>query len=155
MRGRLILSAFLALSACAEVGQTTTSSKTPAADMLTAVIDISEQEVTVTRGFSDGRKAEIYRSPVSTGTTGYETPTGTFRPFYMSKDHRSSLYDDAPMPWSVFFNGNVAIHGTYSQRALGRPASHGCVRVHPVVAEMFYKQVLDVGKANTTIAVVE
>lgn len=155
MRWSLILPACLALSACADGGQTTTSSKAPAADTLTAVIDISEQEVTVTRSFADGASSETYRSPVSTGTAGYETPTGNFRPFYMSKDHKSSLYDDAPMPWSVFFNGNVAIHGTYSQRALGRPASHGCVRVHPVVAEMFYKQVLEVGKANTTISVVE
>lgn len=155
MRWSLILSALVALSACVETGETTASSKTPAVDRLAAVIDISDQEVTVTRTYEDARTTEVYRSPVSTGTSGYETPTGTFRPFFLSKDHKSSLYEDAPMPWSVFFNGNVAIHGTYSQKALGRPASHGCVRVHPVVAEMFYKQVLEVGKANTTISVVQ
>jgi len=127
----------------------------PPHDTLTAVIDISDQEVVVTRTYAAERKTETYRWPVSTGVDGYNTPTGTFRPFFMSKNHRSSLYDDAPMPWSVFFNGNVAIHGTFSQRALGRRASHGCVRVHPAYAELFYKQVLAVGKPNTMISVVE
>lgn len=154
MRIVMSLLAGLALAAC-EAPPPQADGDAPPHDTLTAVIDISDQEVVVTRTYVAERKTETYRWPVSTGLDGYNTPTGTFRPFYMSKDHISSLYEDAPMPWSVFFNGDVAIHGTFSQRALGRRASHGCVRVHPVYAELFYKQVLAVGKANTTISVKE
>lgn len=152
MRRALPLLGLVVLTACDVPPQ---AGEAPAQDMLTAVVDLSDQQVVVTRTRAADGSTETYRSPVSTGTTGYATPTGTFRPFFMSKNHKSSLYDDAPMPWSVFFNRDVAIHGTYAQTALGQPASHGCVRVHPVVAEMFYKQVLEVGKANTTVSVVE
>ena len=41
----------------------------------------------------------------------------------------SKQYDDAPMPYSVFFKGGYAIHGTGYVSQLGRPASHGCIRV--------------------------
>lgn len=108
----------------------------------------------VTRTWADGRVMG-WRTPVSTGRPGFRTPTGTFRPFYLSRHHKSSLYEDAPMPWAVFFNRDVAIHGTYAQSLLGRPVSHGCVRVHTAFAERFFEMVKEVGKANTTIAVQE
>lgn len=148
-----LLAAFPALAAC-EAGAPATTAPPPH-DTLSAVIDLSDQQVVVTRTRVAERTTETYRWPVSTGVAGFETPTGSFRPFYLSKDHKSSLYEDAPMPWSVFFNADVAIHGTFEQRALGRRASHGCVRVHPVQAELFFKQVLEVGKANTVISVVD
>jgi lipoprotein-anchoring transpeptidase ErfK/SrfK len=153
MRGAAYLLAGLALAACEATAPAVP--QVPPQDTLTAVIDISDQQVVVTRTYVAERKTETYRWPVSTGVTGFDTPTGTFHPFYLSREHKSSLYEDAPMPWSVFFNADVAIHGTFEQRALGRRASHGCVRVHPVYAELFFKQVLEVGKANTTISVVE
>jgi len=149
---RLAPIAVLALAGCTGPAATT-ATVAPAVDRLAAVIDISDQEVVVTRTRSRGA-TETFRWPVSTGRAGYPTPTGSFRPFLLSRNHRSSLYDDAPMPWSVFFNGHVAIHGTYEVRNLGRRASHGCVRLHPTHAEHFFKQVLEVGKANTTISVV-
>jgi lipoprotein-anchoring transpeptidase ErfK/SrfK len=62
--------------------------------------------------------------------SGYDTPGGTFKPFRMEIDHYSDEYDNAPMPYSIFFTqtGN-AIHGTYEQRNRGRAVSHGCVRL--------------------------
>jgi hypothetical protein len=70
----------------------------------------------------------LYDWPVTTGGRDYDTPSGTFKPFRMEIDHYSDEYDNAPMPYSIFFTqtGN-AIHGTYEQRNLGRPVSHGCV----------------------------
>ena len=50
------------------------------------------------------------------------TPNGYYRPYMLDRNHRSTLYQNAPMPWSVFFHGNFAIHGTTSIGQLGRPA---------------------------------
>jgi hypothetical protein len=67
-----------------------------------------------------------YTWAVSTGI--YGTPSGTFRPQGLSRNHRSSLYHNAPMPYSIFYDGNFAIHGTTHVSRLGGPASRGCVR---------------------------
>ena len=69
--------------------------------------------------------------PVSTGRRGYETPGGNYRAKRLEQEWYSTLYDDAPMPHAVFFNGGYAIHGTYDAKRLGRRASHGCVRLAP------------------------
>ena len=70
-----------------------------------------------------------YTWPVSTGKPGYDTPNGTFWALSRDKDHRSKEYDNAPMPYAIFFtNQGNAVHGTRS-RGLGRPLSHGCVRL--------------------------
>ena len=58
------------------------------------------------------------------------------------------------MPWSVFFHGGYAVHGTTAVRRLGRPASHGCVRLHPANAKIFYKLVQQNGKENTLVSIV-
>ena len=70
-----------------------------------------------------------YTWSVSTGVHG--TPSGTFRAQSLSRFHRSSLYHNAPMPYSIFYDGNFAIHGTTHVSRLGRPASKGCIRLHP------------------------
>jgi lipoprotein-anchoring transpeptidase ErfK/SrfK len=56
---------------------------------------------------------QLYNWLVTTGGSGYDTPGGTFKPFRMEIDHYSDEYDNAPMPYSIFFTqtGN-AIHGT-------------------------------------------
>jgi lipoprotein-anchoring transpeptidase ErfK/SrfK len=70
----------------------------------------------------------VLQTNVSTGRRGHATPTGTFKAGpYKARMHRSSLYEDAPMPWSVQVNGNVFIHGFTSVPR--RPASHGCIRM--------------------------
>jgi hypothetical protein len=92
--------------------------------------------------------------PVSTGRPGYETPDGAFRPFRMDIDHRSEEWDDAPMPYSIFFTGNgVAVHGTNEQNALGRPVSHGCVRLSVNNAATLWDLVQEQDMANTTVVV--
>jgi lipoprotein-anchoring transpeptidase ErfK/SrfK len=71
-------------------------------------VDKSAQRMTVT---VNGE--HLYDWPVTTGGSGYDTPSGTFKPFRMEIDHYSDEYDNAPMPYSIFFTqtGN-AIHGT-------------------------------------------
>jgi len=148
---RAVAAAFVALALLAGCA-VPTEPAAPRPDTLSAVIDLSDQTLVATRSYADGRVVS-WKTPVSTGRPGYATPTGSFHPFYLSKNHKSSLYEDAPMPWSVFFNGDIAIHGTYEQTLLGRPVSHGCVRVHTAFAETFFDMVKDVGKANTFITV--
>ena len=121
---------------------------TPAFGKVLAVIDKRTQTVTVSK---DGEQLWVWK--VSTGRPGYATPSGTFHPTFLDADHASSKYESAPMPWSVFFNGDVAIHGTMEVRRLGRAVSHGCVRLHPAQAAEFYQLVQDEGLGNVTIRV--
>lgn len=79
--------------------------------------------------------------PVSTARSGYATPRGSFAPTGMQRMHYSRKYHMSPMPHSIFFHGGYAIHGTYATGALGRPASHGCVRLAPGNAAALYKMV--------------
>jgi len=120
-----------------------------ASKTLVAEVDLSEQQLTV---FYKGEA--IARWLVSTGRAGYRTPTGTFRPQRMYVDYFSRQYDGAPMPHSVFYDAGYAIHGSPETGSLGRPASHGCVRLHPAHAEMLFDLILTVGAENTKIAVV-
>ena len=97
----------------------------PARANIMIIIDKSAQKMTVT---VNGE--ERYTWPVSTGRSGYDTPSGEFQPFRMERDHYSREWDDAPMPNSIFFTKiGHAIHGTFEARNLGRPVSHGCVRL--------------------------
>jgi lipoprotein-anchoring transpeptidase ErfK/SrfK len=92
---------------------------------------------------------------VSTGREGYDTPTGVFKPYMMKPMHYSKKYDNAPMPNSIFFVGGYAIHATYDIKRLGRPASHGCIRLSPQNAKWLYRIVSEYGKENTTILIQE
>ncbi len=117
---------------------------------LLARIDLSEQTMNV---YVDNRLTDTF--PVSTGGGRYHTPTGTWQAQWLSPHHRSAKYHNAPMPWSVFFYKGYAIHGTTEISRLGRPASHGCVRLHPDNAKIFYDLVQEYGKTNTRIDVVD
>jgi lipoprotein-anchoring transpeptidase ErfK/SrfK len=79
-----------------------------------------------------------YRWPVSTGRWGYNTPNGSYRPQRLERKWFSRKYDWAPMPYSIFFNEGYAIHGSYETSRLGRPASHGCIRLHPSNAAVLF-----------------
>lgn len=114
---------------------------------LVASIDVSSQTMTVRYGFS------VYRWSVSTARPGYFTPRGTYRPQRTARMWYSRKYHMSPMPYSVFFRGGYAIHGTGAVRQLGRPASHGCVRLHTANAAAFYSMVREVGFGNTRIVV--
>jgi len=93
-----------------------------------------------------------YQFPVSTARKGYYTPTGTFHPYSLQPMHYSRKYDMAPMPHSIFFSGGYAIHATPHTGALGRPASHGCVRLSPANAAFLYGIVKN-DKEGTTIRI--
>ncbi|NOT71097.1 MAG: L,D-transpeptidase [Hyphomicrobium sp.] len=90
---------------------------------------------------------------VSTGRRGYETPGGSYRAKRIEAEWYSTLYDDAPMPHAVFFKGGYAIHGTYDVKRLGRPASHGCVRLAPGNAARLYNLVARHGLKSTSISI--
>lgn len=99
-------------------------------------IDIDTQTMSVTSGSGDS-----YEWPVSTARAGYSTPRGTFRPQRMMKVAFSAKYHNSPMPHSIFFTGGYAIHGSYATGSLGRPASHGCVRLAPGNAATLFSMV--------------
>jgi hypothetical protein len=76
--------------------------------------------------------------PVSTARWGYMTPNGSYRPERLERQWFSRKYDMSPMPHSIFFDGGYAIHGSYEISHLGRPASHGCIRLHPKNAAILF-----------------
>lgn len=115
---------------------------------LLVTIDISAQTMSVR---VDG--VTEHRWAVSTGRKGYPTPKGTYRPVRLERMWYSTKYDNAPMPHSIFFRGGYAIHGTTEVRNLGRPASHGCVRLAPANAAVLYSLVRQIGRDNTIIRV--
>jgi len=100
----------------------------------------------------DGR--ERYRWPVSTGRDG-GPPSGAYRPERMERTWYSRKYDWSPMPHAIFFHKGYAIHGTYVVSRLGRPASHGCVRLHPSNAAVLFALVRDQGMGRTRIVVAD
>ena len=99
-----------------------------AGEPVMAIVSIKSQQVT----FYDA-DGWILRAPVSTGTTGRETPAGVFAIIEKDKDHHSTLYDDAWMPnmQRITWNG-IALHGGPLP---GYAASHGCVRMPYDLAE--------------------
>src|SRR4051812_14467081 len=110
-------------------------------------IDKSVQLMTVEL---DGRP--LYQWPVSTGKAGYDTPSGKYKAFRMERDHFSREWDDAPMPFSIFFTPKGhAIHGSYEVKRLGSAASHGCVRLSPKNAETLFALVKSEGMNNTKV----
>jgi lipoprotein-anchoring transpeptidase ErfK/SrfK len=109
-------------------------------------VDISTQEMTVENDWGT-----VYTFDVSTGRPGHSTPTGNFRPIRMHDIWYSSKYENAPMPWSIFFHGGYAIHGTTDIKHLGHVASHGCVRLDPKNAKLLYDLVKSVGMKNTKV----
>jgi lipoprotein-anchoring transpeptidase ErfK/SrfK len=115
-----------------------------------AVVDISTQRMYVT---VNGGPYAVWK--VSTARRGYYTPRGSFRPRLLKLIHYSSKYENSPMPYSVFFYGGYAIHGTEYVRRLGSPASHGCIRLHTSNAADLYYLIKRVGRGNTRIRVVD
>jgi hypothetical protein len=111
-------------------------------------IDKTNQRMTIE---VDGATAHSWA--ISTGRSGYNTPNGTFRPQRLARKWNSRKYHWAPMPYSVFFHGGYAIHGSYETGRLGRPASHGCIRLHPSNAAKLFALVQQHGMSDTRIVV--
>src|SRR5690242_10254730 len=102
-----------------------------AGEPIMAIVSIKSQQVT----FYDA-DGWILRAPVSTGTTGRETPAGVFAIIEKQKDHHSTMYDDAWMPnmQRITWNG-IALHGGPLP---GYAASHGCIRMPYDFAERLF-----------------
>ncbi|MCJ8148730.1 L,D-transpeptidase [Shinella sp. H4-D48] len=115
---------------------------------LVAQVNLSSQTMTVTQN-----GVVKHRWRVSTGRKGYTTPTGSWSAKWASRNHRSRKYNNAPMPYAIFFKGGYAVHATYETRRLGRPASHGCVRLSPNDAATFYQLANRHGLPNTRIVI--
>ncbi|RAI38946.1 L,D-transpeptidase [Rhodoplanes roseus] len=94
-----------------------------------------------------------YSWPVSTGRAGFGTPNGTYSPQRLHRTYFSKKYYNSPMPYSIFFHGGYAIHGSYDIARLGGPASHGCVRLHPSNAATLFSLVKQQGAGSTRIVV--
>jgi hypothetical protein len=109
-------------------------------------IDLSAQKMYVTNG-----AGQSFQWTVSTARSGYATPRGSYKPYSLQVMHYSRKYHMSPMPHSIFFHGGYAIHGTYSVRELGRPASHGCIRLAPGNASALFAMVKREG-ANISIS---
>jgi lipoprotein-anchoring transpeptidase ErfK/SrfK len=137
--GRLALAAAFVMSVLAIA---------PAHADVAVHIDKSSQRMSVS---VDG--APRYSWPVSTGRSGYGTPSGVFHPQMMARRWFSKRYYNSPMPHSIFFYYGFAIHGTYDIHRLGGPASHGCVRLHPSHAATLYALVERNGRGNTRIVI--
>jgi lipoprotein-anchoring transpeptidase ErfK/SrfK len=119
-----------------------------AAAKVVATVDLSSQTMTVSQG-----GIVRYRWPVSTARRGKVTPTGSWSAKWLSRNHRSSRYNNAPMPYSIFYTGNYAVHGTNQVSRLGRPASAGCIRLHPSNAAVLFSMAQRVGLRNVRIIV--
>lgn len=93
----------------------------------------------------DEQRAYVYRNgiaigltTISSGKAGHETPTGVFTILQKDKDHRSNLYNSAPMPYMqrLTWDG-IALHGGSLP---GHPASHGCVRLPQAFAQKLFSE---------------
>jgi len=134
---------------CGEKSVTQALAKTPnpVASSIVINIDKTKQQMTV---FLDG--VESYNWPVSTGKAGYSTPSGTFTAMSMNEVWYSKEWDNAPMPHAIFFmKDGHAIHGSYEVKTLGKPVSHGCVRISPQNAATLYSLVAKAGLKNTQV----
>ncbi len=134
----------LAAFALLAFGLASAAALAPASAAVSVRVDLSSQRMSVTNG-----KGESYNWAISSGRMGYVTPRGTYRPTALKRMHYSSKYNNAPMPHSIFFHRGWAIHGTGAVGALGRPASHGCVRLAPGNAAKLFAMVQREGATIT------
>jgi lipoprotein-anchoring transpeptidase ErfK/SrfK len=118
-----------------------------AADIV-AHVSISKQMMTVT---IDGM--DRYAWPVSTARRGYVTPKGAWGVQSMHKMTYSRLFNNAPMPFTIFYDGHYGIHGTTDVARLGQPASAGCVRLHPDNAKILFDMVIERGPKSFQVIV--
>ena len=133
----------------AEVSATPGASEETNPNGSTALINIDKASQKMAVFLDD---VQLYEWPVSTGLSGYTTPSGTYTARSMNEIWYSRQWDDAPMPHAVFFTKDGhAIHGTHEVKRLGKPASHGCVRLSPENAATLYALVAKTGLKNTQV----
>lgn len=95
------------------------------------VVSLDEQ-----RAYAYRNGVQIGASTVSTGKKGHETPTGVFHTFLKDKDHHSSIYHNAAMPYTQkITQGGIALH---AGGIPGYPESHGCVHLPSEFARLLF-----------------
>ncbi|HVK24878.1 MAG TPA: L,D-transpeptidase [Actinokineospora sp.] len=105
------------------------SEGTPCKANVDACIDLSANQSWLLK---DGKV--IYGPvPITHGRPGYRTPPGTFKVGWKDIDHKSSAFNNAPMPYSVFFNGGIAFHAGSL-----KVQSHGCIHLSNAAAQKYY-----------------
>lgn len=143
------LTGLVAGSASAKKLPVVHSKPLPVADRVDIMVDKVSQHMRVSVG-----GVQRYDWLVSTGGQGFDTPSGNYHIFRMEKEHFSEEWDNAPMPYSMFFTGiGHAIHGSYHVKALGTRASHGCVRLAPENAAVLWELITKSGFKNNTVAI--
>lgn len=113
-----------------------------------AKINIAEQKMTV---MVDGEVKHVWN--VSTARKGFVTPRGVYAPKRLHAKYYSKKYYNSPMPYSIFFKGGYAVHGTSAVGKLGAPASHGCVRLATGNAAKLFSLVQHYGKSGARIVI--
>lgn len=113
-----------------------------------AKINIAQQKMIVT---VDGEVQHVWN--VSTARAGFVTPRGSYAPKRLHARYYSKKYYNAPMPYSIFFKGGYAVHGTTAAKSLGSPASHGCIRLATSNAAKLYSLVKQHGASNARIVI--
>lgn len=88
--------------------------------------------------FEDGDLENVFTC--STALPKYDLAPSRYKVYYRSRNHHSREYD-VDMPYAMFFHQGYALHATTVIRRLGRPASHGCVRLHPRDARTLFAKV--------------
>ncbi|MDB5517491.1 MAG: hypothetical protein JWQ17_4249 [Tardiphaga sp.] len=111
-------------------------------------IDKSSQRMTVSLN-----GAARYNWPVSTGRSGYGTPSGEFRPQTMARRWFSRKYYNSPMPHAIFFYYGFAIHGTTESGAARRPGLAWLCQVASVPCRGVVRLVQHDGPRNTRIMI--
>jgi lipoprotein-anchoring transpeptidase ErfK/SrfK len=140
----------LALALGLIAGSASASKRSAVEPVVEVEIDISSQSMSV-----DVHGLPFANWKVSTARDGYYTPRGSYSVKRIEREYYSQKYDNSPMPHSVFFKGGYAIHGTGYVRSLGRPASHGCVRLHPRNAARLFALVQRYGAHRTKIRLMD
>ncbi|MDQ4009303.1 MAG: L,D-transpeptidase [Actinomycetota bacterium] len=116
----------------ATVAAAAQSAAAPCASSAAACIDLSSQQAWL----MNGGQVTYGPTPITSGKPGYRTPAGTFKVLWKDRDHRSRAFDNAPMPYSVFFTSSgIAFH----QGSLRVP-SHGCIHLGRGAAVTFFNK---------------
>lgn len=127
----------------------TVSVKSLEAVEVVARVDLAKQRMQV---FVAGKRKFVWR--VSTGKKGWRTPPGNFQPYKIYRNYYEKRWN-ANLPYLVMIHasGGIGIHGTHQSGRLGRPASHGCIRLSVGNAAKFYKLVQMHGLYNSKVTV--
>ncbi len=119
-----------------------------AKDKIDILVDISSQ-----RMYVKVNGVKTYTWKISTGRRTSWTHEGNFSVAFLSRWHRSSKYDNAPMPFAIFYDGDRAIHAAVGigVKQIGSQASKGCVRLHPKMAAILFELVEPTQKSTTVV----